>query len=100
MARFFDERIQLTKKSKTEIVTFKADQSLVEALKSVPNRSEFIRASVMQALQSVCPLCQGSGILSPAQKSHWENLATDHQIEECDDCHELRIVCSRGSTGR
>ena len=83
-------------KSKTEIVTFKADESLIEALKDVPNRSEFIRASVMQALRSVCPLCRGTGTLTPGQKTHWQNLAADHEIRECGDCHELHIVCSRG----
>jgi hypothetical protein len=84
-------------KNKTEIVTFKADESLIDALRAVPNRSEFIRSCVMQALQSVCPLCRGTGILSPGQKRHWENLAADHEIKECGDCHELHIVCSRGS---
>lgn len=83
------------RKGKTEIVTFKADESLLDAMKGMSNRSEFIRSAVMNALDSVCPLCKGSGIMTPGQKSHWESFAIDHGVEECDDCHELRIVCSR-----
>jgi len=81
------------KKNKTEIITFKADDTLLEAMKGVPNRSEFIRAAVLQALDSSCPLCKGTGILNPDQKEHWEKFASDHSIEECTDCHELYLVC-------
>jgi len=83
------------KKSKNEIITFKADESLLDALKGIPNRSEFIRSAVLHALESVCPLCKGTGIMTSAQKSHWQSFAVDHAIRECDDCHELHIVCSR-----
>jgi hypothetical protein len=82
------------KKNKNEIVTFKADHALLEAMKGIPNRSEFIRSAVMHALESVCPLCQGTGILTPAQKDHWKAFASDHRVEECDDCHEMHIVCA------
>jgi len=81
------------KKNKTEIVTFKADESLLEAMKGIPNRSEFIRSAVMHALDSVCPLCRGTGILTEHQEAHWKDFAGDHKIEECDDCHEMHIVC-------
>jgi hypothetical protein len=83
------------KKQKTEIITFKADESLLGALKGVPNRSEFIRSAVLNALESTCPLCQGTGNLSPGQKDHWESFARDHAVEECKDCHELYLTCSR-----
>lgn len=81
------------KKNKTEIVTFKADESLLEAMKGIPNRSEFIRSAVMNALESVCPLCGGTGILTPKQKDHWREFTSDHRVEECEDCHEMRLVC-------
>ena len=51
------------RKQKTEIVTFKADESLLVAMEGIPNRSEFIRDAVSAALESVCPLCSGTGIL-------------------------------------
>nr|MBN2277838.1 CopG family transcriptional regulator [candidate division Zixibacteria bacterium] len=87
-------------KNKTEIVTFKADKSLLEAMKGIPNRSEFIRTAVLNALESACPLCRGTGIMTPAQKEHWELFAKDHAVEECRDCHELHLVCSRTRKGK
>jgi hypothetical protein len=82
-------------KAKSEILTFKADPALRAALRGVPNRSEFIRAAVLAALDGSCPLCQGTGILSAAQKRHWKTFASDHALRECDDCHELHLVCAR-----
>lgn len=79
---------------KHSIVTFKADASLVEALRSVPNRSSFIRSAVLAALDNTCPLCQGTGILNPQQRNHWATFSADHKVEECDDCHEWHLVCS------
>ncbi|MBU0640189.1 MAG: ribbon-helix-helix domain-containing protein [Planctomycetes bacterium] len=87
-------------RQKQEIVTFKANASLLEAMRGVPNRSEFIRAAVVAALDGVCPLCKGTGILTPNQKTHWETFAKDHAVSECNDCHELHLVCSsKGKRG-
>lgn len=86
-------------KSKSEIITFKVDESLAEALKGIDNRSEFIRNAVTAALGAVCPLCQGSGILSPKQKEHWDDFAADHSVKECKQCHELYLACG-GSNRR
>ncbi len=82
-------------RQKAEIVTFKADASLLEAMRGVPNRSEFIRSAVLHALENVCPLCKGTGILTPNQRRHWEAFATDHRIRECAKCHEFEVVCVR-----
>ena len=78
-----------------EIITFKADESLVEALRGVPNRSEFIRAALLSALQNVCPLCMGTGILTPNQRRHWERFAADHEFSKCGDCHEMHLTCGK-----
>lgn len=86
---------------KQEIVTFKVDSSLLEVLKELPNRSEFIRRAILNALDNVCPLCQGSGVLSPNQQKHWERFSASHELAECDDCHEIHLVCARsGSDGQ
>lgn len=77
-----------------EIVTFKADQALLEALAGIDNRSEFIRAALLAALDNTCPLCKGRGLLNPNQKRHWAAFAANHNLTECDDCHELHLVCS------
>ena len=89
-----------TSRNKAQIVTFKADDSLLEALEGIENRSEFIRAALLAALDNICPVCKGRGILTPNQKRHWQALAADHGIEECDDCHEFHLVCRTGKRRR
>jgi uncharacterized protein YbaR (Trm112 family) len=79
--------------SKSNLITFKVDDALAELLQGLPNRSEFIRAAILGALDSACPLCKGTGILSVDQRRHWERFAEHHAIEECDDCHAWHIVC-------
>ncbi len=83
----------MKKKQKTEIISFKADESLLEALEAVPNRSEFIRDAVSTALDCVCPLCHGTGLLSPSQRGHWEEFTATHAIVKCNECHEEHLVC-------
>jgi len=80
---------------KPEIVTFKADASILDRMKGIPNRSEFIRAAILRALENTCPLCGGTGVLTPHQRAHWEEFERDHTLEMCDDCHEVRLVCGR-----
>ena len=80
---------------KAKIITFKADQSLLAAMQGVENRSEFIRSAVLAALENICPLCSGRGLLTPNQQEHWNALALDHGLRECDDCHEVYLVCAR-----
>ncbi len=82
------------KNNKETIITFKVDSSLSEAMKGVSNRSEFIRSALLAALDSICPLCSGNGVLTPNQKRHWREFAEEHTFSECQDCHELRLVCS------
>lgn len=83
------------KRAKQDIITFKADASLLEAMKDIPNRSEFIRNAVLAALESTCPLCGGTGVLSPYQKRHLDDFLVDHPLRECEACHDLKFVCSR-----
>jgi len=80
---------------KEAVITFKADASLIEALRNIPNRSEFIRSAILAALQNHCPLCRGTGSLTPNQKRHWEEFTHHHTLQECDECHEIRLVCTQ-----
>jgi hypothetical protein len=84
------------RKPQAGVVSFKASDSFLEAMRGVPNRSEFIRAAVLAALDSACPLCKGTGILTPNQKRHWQAFARNHPLEECEECHELRLICEGG----
>ena len=81
-------------RQKSEIVTFKADDTLLELMKGIGNRSEFIRSAILNALESACPLCKGTGVLSPKQKEHWDSFLQGHAVRECQDCHELHLTCS------
>ena len=85
------------KKQKQEIITFKVPESLRDAMKGIPNRSEFIRHAVLAALDSICPLCRGAGVLLPHQKIHWEQFAMNHRLEECEACHAMHLICARDS---
>jgi hypothetical protein len=78
---------------KEEVITFKVDESLAEAMGGIRNRSEFIRRAILSALDSTCPLCQGTGILTPSQQKHWEEFSRHHHVEQCKSCNETRLVC-------
>lgn len=84
---------------KQEVITFKADEALAEAMAGIPNRSDFIRKAVLAALDGSCPLCKGTGILTPAQRRHWRSFAVTHSVRECDECHERYLVCGGADAG-
>lgn len=84
------------REKKQETITFKVDTALAEALKHVANRSEFIRSAVLHALESECPLCQGTGILSPEQRRHWTGFLATHTLEKCSECQAIHLVCEAG----
>ena len=79
--------------SKPSIITFKVDPYLSEFLEHLPNRSEFIRAAVLAAMENTCPLCMGAGVLTVSQKRHWTSLMARHALVICETCHEPHIVC-------
>ena len=79
--------------ARLETITFKADGELAKLLSSMPNRSEFIREAILSALDNTCPLCLGSGTITPQQKKHWDEFMAHHHIEKCHDCDAVHIVC-------
>ena len=85
-------------KNKERVVTFKTDASLLHALKAIPNRSEFIRAAILAALENHCPVCRGTGVLTPNQKKHWNEFSRHHPLRECEECHEVHLVCPEAET--
>lgn len=78
---------------KQETITFKADETLAKALLKVPNKSEFIRNAILNALENCCPLCQGTGILTSEQRTHWSNFLNTHSLQKCDACKAVHLVC-------
>jgi hypothetical protein len=88
-------------KRKEEVITFKVDEALSRAMRYIPNRSEFIRSAILSALDSVCPLCEGTGILTLDQHKHWNNFLKNHAIVQCKDCSAFHLVCSaEGNNGK
>ena len=83
----------MAKRGKDEIITFKVGGKLAELLRGMANRSEFIRSAILAALENTCPLCMGTGILSPEQRTHWDQFAADHSVHKCDDCEAVHLVC-------
>ncbi|MGB5735729.1 MAG: hypothetical protein WBM40_14945 [Thiohalocapsa sp.] len=81
---------------KQDIITFKVDGDLREALERLPNRSEFIRAALRAALKETCPLCCGTGALTTEERKHWDAFIEHHTMRTCDDCHAVHLVCLEG----
>lgn len=79
---------------KADTITFKVDPNLLEILQAMPNRSEFIRSAILCALDHVCPLCSGSGVLSPAQKKCWDKFSENHEIRRCIESDQIQILCN------
>lgn len=78
---------------KQNVVTFKVDPTLADRMKTIPNRSEFIRHAVLEALDNTCPLCRGTGVLTPDQKEHWKDFEQAHTLQRCTSCREYHLVC-------
>ena len=87
----------MSRANKQEIITFKADASLTEALSGIGNRSDFIRAAILAALDNVCPLCQGTGVMSAHQRKHWARFAENHGVAQCDQCQAVHLICGKDS---
>ena len=78
---------------KSAVITFKAEDELLAALEKVPNKSQFIRAAVLNALAETCPLCGGAGFLNERQLKHWKSFEREHLIHRCGRCDGLEIEC-------
>lgn len=78
---------------KAHIITFKAEDTLVEAMEGITNRSEFIRAAILSALEGACPLCRGTGVLNETQRLHWAEFSEKHEMERCVECNVNHLVC-------
>jgi len=80
-------------KKKEEVITFKVNKNLAKVIKSIPNRSEFIRNAISAAFNETCPLCNGEGYLAPNQSKHWEKFKKKHKMVYCNDCKTEHMEC-------
>lgn len=83
----------MSTEKKSAVITFKAEGEMLEALNNIPNRSEFIRAALLNALSETCPLCGGAGFLNSKQRQHWENFTKVHTVRHCRKCDSLTFEC-------
>ncbi len=77
-----------------EVISLKIDKTILKLMKGIENRSAFIRTAILAALNDLCPFCKGSGVLTPKKKEHWDEFSKTHHMQECDDCHEVKIECA------
>jgi hypothetical protein len=82
--------------NKTATITLKVDPAFAEIIDRLPNKSEFIRNAILGALENTCPLCQGTGVLSPEQKEHWESFTQHHLVKTCESCRAVYLECDAG----
>lgn len=85
----------MAKSSCSEVISFKVDDALKKAMEGISNRSEFIRAAILAALDDTCPLCRGTGILTPQQYEHWQEFSKHHVLEKCQECDSWIISCEK-----
>jgi hypothetical protein len=78
---------------KSELITFKVEPALAEIVNRLPNKSEFIRNAILGAIENTCPLCQGTGVLTPEQKEHWKSFTEHHKVQTCGTCRAVYLEC-------
>ncbi|GEM_PF-1190450 len=57
------------------VVTIRVDACLADMLKSVPNRSAFIRDAIRVALARQCPICHGAGVVAVGDPTETDNTS-------------------------
>jgi len=78
---------------KEQVVTFKVDNRMYEQLQNTPNKSEFIRNALFKALNNICPVCSGQGVLNSCQQEHWAEFTSHHHLERCSSCKSVHLAC-------
>lgn len=90
----------MKKDKKEEVISFKADDALIKAIKGIRNRSEFIRSAILSALDCTCPLCKGTGMLTEHQRDDWGLFIKNHSVRECESCHGIHLSCGNNKEKR
>jgi uncharacterized protein YbaR (Trm112 family) len=85
----------MSSSSEPQVISLKADRALWEALDGIDNRSQFIRNAFLMAIDNVCPLCGGTGLISASQRNHLEGFLKNHEVIVCKECNQRHLTCSQ-----
>jgi hypothetical protein len=72
---------------KQTVVSFRVDQHLAEILNSLPDKSAFIREAILRRFYTICPFCQGRGVLPQVIAAWLQNQVPEFNTVECTCCH-------------
>ncbi len=85
------------KAPKTEVVAFKVEAELAKILESLPNKSAFIRRSIIAQLCMACPLCQGTGMVPKGLHDHYAEAIGKLNLKHCEGCgDEVKVPTEPG----
>ena len=73
--------------NKQTVVSFRVDQHLADILNSLPDKSAFIREAIMRRFYTLCPFCNGRGVLPQAIAGWLQEKLPTYESIECDCCH-------------
>jgi hypothetical protein len=72
---------------KQTVVSFRVDQHLAEILNSLPDKSAFIREAILRRFYTICPFCQGRGVLPQVIAGWLQSQIPASAFVECTCCH-------------
>jgi hypothetical protein len=77
------------KTTKSKIVAFKVEEELADFLDNLPNKSDFIRKSILAQFNMTCPLCSGSGVVARGVHDHYKPVIAGHNSRPCEKCKQV-----------
>src|SRR5262245_39672400 len=89
------------KSPKSKIVAFKVEEELADFLDNLPNKSDFIRKSILAQFGMTCPLCTGSGVVARGVHDHYKPVIGTQNSRPCDKCKQAVTfpLTADGTTG-
>ncbi|UCD28246.1 MAG: hypothetical protein JSV03_14330 [Planctomycetota bacterium] len=88
--------------NKQTVVSFRVDQHLADILNNLPDKSTFIREAIMRRFYTVCPFCNGHGVMPQLIADWLQTRVPEYESVECTCCHyayPVEIVAQQVETG-
>jgi hypothetical protein len=74
------------RRGSSRVFAFRADPEMVKLLSAMPNASDFIRKAISRSIEEPCPVCVGSGLVSPGFRDQLERLGGHFLLRRCSCC--------------